>query len=193
MKLTSASAFGALAAAFGAIPGLTILITRLGAPPSNSALFGAITVVFGVLTLALLWAKRKWIKTHPFPGVVTCALLIATAFFAMVLYISLINYCVVASQKAEFHDLPPVYFPLVTAGEIAADIEKLGSRLALVDKYGPSAISAEIAKMPQADLRLSVTTAVLILDLQVTVSLITAAFAILAIRLETSPRESAGR
>jgi hypothetical protein len=123
--------FKGLSAGFSAIPGLGILIGVLGAPPHQSKLFSAITTVFGVLTLAVILTNHDGIKKHQSPGIVACIVMIAIAFVGMLTYLGLLSFCVISSQVPEFADQPAVYFPLATTGDLAASIDKEGSRRAV--------------------------------------------------------------
>src|SRR6266404_3191120 len=49
-------------AAFGALPGVSVMLSEIGTPPDYGKLFGAIIQACGVLALVLLYFNRSWLS-----------------------------------------------------------------------------------------------------------------------------------
>jgi hypothetical protein len=140
----------AVAGVFGAIPGLTVIQSGIGAPPGYKVLFGGVIEAFGTLSLLLLWINRKKIKRLSARRVTKRALALASLCFAFIaVYITLFNYCVVAHQRGT------AYYPLWTSGKIADMVTRAGSRRAAIERYGIAAVDQAIDEMPGVPLELT--------------------------------------
>src|SRR5438105_1728627 len=140
----------AIAGIFGAIPGLTVIQSGIGAPPGYKLLFGGVIEAFGTLSLLVLWVNRKKIKRHAARRVTKWAIaLAALCFVCIALYISLFSFCVVAHKRGT------AYYPLWTSGNIADMVARAGSRKAAIARYGIAEVVQAIDSMPSIALGLT--------------------------------------
>jgi hypothetical protein len=140
----------AVAGVFGAIPGLTVIQSGIGAPPGYKVLFGGVIEAFGTLSLLLLWVNRKKIKRLAARRVTKRTLALASVCFAFIaLYITLFSFCVVVHQRGT------AYYPLWTSGKIADMVARAGSRKAAIERYGIAAVAQAIDEMPGIPLELT--------------------------------------
>lgn len=167
--------FGSAAAVFASIPGLTIMISEAGAPPSRELFFGAVIEAVCVLLLLSLWVKRQSIKEMDHSLVVKYSLSTGVAFFALLLtYVMLFQICVV-----EHHVRGIVYYPIKTSGDIANFIAQYGSRLAVIEGLGHSGAIVSLNKMANIQFWLGLTTAILLTLSTTAFACLTAAFALI--------------
>lgn len=140
----------AVAGVFGAIPGLTVIQSGIGAPPGYKILFGGVIEAFGTISLLLLWVNRKKIKRYSARRVTRLALgLTALCFVCIALYISLFSFCVIEHKRGT------AYYPLWTSGKIADMVSMAGSRKAAIEKYGIASVIQAIDEMPSVSLALA--------------------------------------
>lgn len=155
MKIRSALFAMQLAAVAGlAVP------AYIAAPPGVRWWLAACSLLVGIGLATSLrlagqkpdsWFERKWIA---------CGLAVLSVIM-LFLYFVLHEKCVVRSTRYRTWQASPVYFPLVLRGAIADEVRALGSRTAIIDKYGPGTIRLELERMPNYDWSLSETTALL--------------------------------
>ncbi|HKQ03983.1 MAG TPA: hypothetical protein VJ464_02545 [Blastocatellia bacterium] len=168
--------FVAASGIFAAIPGLVIIQTGLGTPPSYSVLFGGCVEAFGALTLVLLWAnKSKIVRLTARKATRMSVRLAALCFVSLAIYLLLYNLCIVEN--------PPrgtVYYPLWLSGEAAELVALSGGRSAAIGEYGIMGVREAIAKMPS--FALTFTTILLLLIYQAIFNSLAAAFTLIGFR-----------
>jgi hypothetical protein len=170
----------AATAVFILIPGLVIILTGLGTPPTYKILFGGIVEAIGVLVLLLLWTNRERIRRMEKPKITNLSKNCAILFIvALILYIIIYDYCVINVE-----DRATVYFPLWSTGELADLIERAGSRYEAVIKYGKDAIIKATQSM---SLVMSITTIVMLLVYQTIFTSIVIAFGLMIIYIRKVP------
>jgi hypothetical protein len=177
--------FAGLTASLLSLPGIAIMISGLGTPPGRSVLFGGIMEAAGVLILALLLLNRKRIKQKS-PGSITWLAAGCFLFFLFSLYAywAQHEYCLVTSTKQNYAEYGPVYYPLITNGQIEKDIETHGSRRAVVDRYGPRAVAEDLNKMPGIERARLTTDFILSISYQLVFSFLAGTFGLIGIYLE---------
>lgn len=170
----------AIAATFAALPGLSTFVTELGAPPGWQNVFSALLVVVGCLTLGALYVWRALLRKIPRRRVASVA--IAICFVGLLLAIfyfsTFYTICLVTSTKGSFRE-SPVYFPFGLTGEVRKMVDIKGSRVAIVDTYGPAIVSQKLQEMPGAAVDYFVTDATLLLWYSFTIMAFTSAFGLL--------------
>lgn len=168
-----------IAAIFAAVPGLSTLVTQIGAPPGRKEMYAAILTFAGCLTLASVYVCRAYLRNRSAPRVVAIAGLIAVvslvgfAFYTAVFR----EYCSVRATKTQYEDYQPVYFPFCLSGDMDKKVREKGSRAAILDEYGPEQISGELEHMPGVAFARAVTDIVLLLWYGIVIVGFTLAFA----------------
>jgi hypothetical protein len=107
-----------IAAIFAAVPGLSTLVTEIGAPPGRKEMYGAILTFAGCFTLAAVFICRKSLRNFP-PGktvAVSAGLALAGLIVFTIYYAVFHEYCSVRSTKLQYQDDKPIYFPLLVTG-----------------------------------------------------------------------------
>jgi hypothetical protein len=133
----------ALAGVFSAIPGVAVIQSGIGSPPSYKVLFGGVIEAFGAFSLLLLWINRKKIQRLAARRVTRVAVLLTVLCFVLIsVYIALFAICVVEHRRGT------AYYPLWTSGKLADMVTRAGSRRAAIERYGIAAVSEAIDEMP---------------------------------------------
>src|SRR5262249_18779196 len=129
---------------FGALPGVSVMLSEIGTPPDYGKLFGAIIQACGVLALVLLYFNRSSLSNFR-PSFLTkwSIGLMISAFVFLAVYLLLLEYCVVTVQPYK-----PVYFPMAESGDLAEMVRTAGSRAAAILRYGRDAVETAIDQMP---------------------------------------------
>ena len=172
--------FAALSATLASIPGLSVILSGLGAPPGYKLLFGGIIEAFGTLVLFILYVNRKRIQRAAKHRITKTAIILACCSCVSIgLYFLLYQHCVVRHST---HGT--VYFPLYTTGRIAQLITQDGTRYAVLDHFGHHSIITELHSMPSYTFAISLTTFVLMLVYQSISNALAAAFGLLSFYVE---------
>jgi hypothetical protein len=154
---------------FGAIPGLAIIASGIGVPPSYKALFGGVIEAFGALALLLLWANRERLRWMPSSRLTRIVALMGGVSLSLIIaYVIMFNSCVITHQRGD------AYFPIYSSGDLAVMVERGRSREGAIDRYGVDAVREAIRQMGAFPLAL--TTAALLLVYQGIFTSLTIAF-----------------
>ena len=170
-------------ALLGTIPGLTVLVANLGVPPGQKPLFGGVVEACGVFTLLTLWLYRKRLRQVAKFRMVRwtiCSFLGFMVLLAVFLFMK--DKCLIVSTKPHYAKYGTVYFPLWLNGNLRKKVVNEGSRVAIVDKYGPQVIDEKIGK-ECSDAR-SITTIFLLAIFSGVFTLLTLAFGLFGFRLD---------
>lgn len=146
-----------------------LIFTGVARTPSGfqyRLIFGGAALVSGLLSLGLVWFQNTQIAGMPPTKIVRWCVgcLVGFLLFLILLYFGF-DYCVVQTQKDEWKEYGPVYFPLWLKGEVAQLQAQEGSRMAAIDAYGPGDVDEKLDKMPGITFARTVTTVVLCLIL----------------------------
>ena len=167
----------ALSGIFSTIPGLAVIASGIGVPPSYQILFGGVIEALGVLALLILWVNREALRKESRRKITTWAVILgSTSLLLICLYIIAYNHCVVTVG-----DRALVYYPLWLTGEGAAQIARVGGRVAAVSYYGSGGVQAIVDTMGTA---LNVTTALLLFLYQAIFTSLTLAFGVAGFHIE---------
>jgi hypothetical protein len=166
--------FLAASSAFGAIPGIAVIIKGIGAPPNSQLLFGGIIEAFGALSLLILWLNRKNIRLIKADKLTRWSIMLGAISLASFLgYILIYGICVKSDTKGS------TYLPLWLSGDLKVMVERTGSRDAAIQTYGIDAIHNAIRK--EASTALPLTTLVLLAVLLVGLNSLTIAFGLIGL------------
>jgi hypothetical protein len=185
--------FLAASGAFGSIPGITVLMTGLLVPPGQNIIFGSIVEILGVLTILILWVNKGKIERWSQKRVTKWSIGLGIGFvFCLVFYFLLFSEVVVKATDPIYADQPDslktVFFPFWLTGDLAKRVEQEGSRIAVVNKYGPQPIRKAVDSMPNSSNYKAWTTAILVFLYQGVFTLLTVTFGILGCYLKQEPK-----
>lgn len=125
--------FSGISATFALIPGMTILITKLGVPPGASqVVFGASIESVCVLILLTLWVNKQKIGLLPSRLITKYTIIMGVTFVILFIsYLFLYGYYV-----EEVPHSANLLFPLWPGRELAEGLQMHGSQLRLVEAWG---------------------------------------------------------
>jgi hypothetical protein len=168
-------AFGAISAAFGAIPGLLALMVGLGVPPDNNGLFGAVIECFGGLTLLILWGNRGKLKQVPLSRLTKRAVILGLVGLLFILiYLVIYPICVVTCPRWD-----AVLVPLWLSEKLASMVAAQGGRSQALCHYGFTSVYQEAHSNPVS---LGITLGLLLVIYVAGSTCLTAAFGLFAVR-----------
>jgi uncharacterized membrane protein len=177
--------FLAASGVLGVVPGLVTLQSGIGLPPGTKLLFGGTVEAFGAFVLVIIWANQHSLVALSKRIVTQVGIGFAVICFVLLLiYTSLVNFCVVEPQSSQHKEYGPVYYPLWVTGNVSELVDKAGSRTAALDRYGPEDIANKLNEMPCIMLWRIVTTAILLLLYQGIFTTLAAAFGLVALHAE---------
>lgn len=124
------------------VPGLTVVLTNLGTPPTISKLlYGGIVEAIGAFTFLMLYLNRKKISEMSDKKIKTYSIIMFVLFFVSLLtYTVLYNSQVVYSPKYD----TKIFFPFWFGDELGFMIKDAGSKLNAITNYGPQAVADAI-------------------------------------------------
>jgi len=173
-------------AAFACIPGLAAIISGLGAPPNAGVWFGGVGTMIGVFAILAVTLYSEKLAHVPIRRLsIWSALTLGFAILSLTTYAALFDWCVVNHPA-----YGTVVYPLWTSNNLAKMIEQAGGRWNALDRYGTYAIDVEIRKSSSAVWALTIGTFVVFYSAWI--GLFSAAFALLAVRLEGRRAENRG-
>lgn len=165
--------FSSLSKIFGALPGISILLSGIGTPPGYQKLFGGVIEACGCFVLFAIWKnKGRLLRKGIAARTRVAVFLILTSLLAVGAYLVLSSVCIVTDRSGE-----TAYFPLWLKGKLAEKVAEYGSRDKVLDHYGLSSIQAEANSQAVG---LAITTFILLFVYQSIFSCLSAAFGILA-------------
>ncbi len=172
--------FKGASGAFAVLPGFALLVTGLGVPPGYRFLFFGVLEAFGILALLLVYLNRSYIQRMSKKSITSVAIVLAVcALMSIIVYVPLHNLCLIESTKPEYDGFGAIYFPICVTGTLADNVQRLGSRTAAVDGYGPAVIEEQLQRMSGISWRRPVTTIVLLLIYQACFTVLTIAFGLI--------------
>jgi len=173
--------FKLIATTFATIPGLAVLLTNIGVPPDTSiALFAGTIEAIGILTLLIIWLKKKWIVEQPLNRIIRIGIFMAILFLiSLFSYLFLFSYLVI-----EYPDSQPLLFPIYAQGELQAGLSKYGSPFELIHQWGRDDVYKTIQK--SSNVAKNITVLCFLLIYQFIFVSLTGAFAILGLRCKES-------
>jgi hypothetical protein len=175
------------AASFAAIPGIAVIAAGIGTPPNSQVWFGGIVNVVGVGTILLLMMNQKYIRRiSPQRLTKYVGILFTSTLMLFISYVVLYNWCVVSHQR-----WGTVMYPLWATGELARAVEAAGGRWQAFDRYGVNDITSAVLK--SSGLIWGVTLGLFVVTYSSMFACLTAAFAILGIKLESHQAKRARR
>lgn len=170
--------FATISGAFGAIPGLAVLMYGLGAPPGEWKLFGGVTESFGTLTLIILYVNKGKLGQISLRRLTNWAIALGCISFGGIgLYIALHEICIVHCAL-----WGSVLYPLWLSGELAKVVAEHGGREQALCDYG----AIEIVKAMSPVVR-GITIYFLLLVYTAISVCLAAAFGLLAVRHNEPP------
>lgn len=174
-------------AAVAVIPGITVLASGVWVPPGHKPVFAIVLEVFGIGAWLLVRANKESVQALTARVANGIALALFLGFLAAVVgYKLLFDHCVVHATASEWPGQDPVFFPLSLRGDIAKAVADAGSRLTVVDRFGPSEITLKLPAMPDYDTAILWTKVVLLAVYSGMVAILTSLFGILGLRQPNS-------
>jgi hypothetical protein len=169
--------FTSASATFAVVPGVAVLLSNVGVPPTSStALFSSTLEAMGVLTLMILWINKDNIRERSEKNITQIAIGAAIVFIlSLCTYFLLfghLNESVLNSQS--------LFFPLWSQGELKIDLRNFGSRSELITQFGRDDVALLIETTSKT--ALLVTTILLLILYQLIFVPLTFAFGLLAIK-----------
>ncbi len=145
--------FSSISATFALLPGVTILITKLGVPPGASqVVFGAVIESVCVLVLLLLWVNRQRIRQWSFAQITKYTVILGVSFvFMFVSYLFLYGYYVEEVPYTE-----DLLFPVWSGGELKEGLQMYGSQLRLVEAWGRDDVFKVIQSSSSISIQLTI-------------------------------------
>jgi hypothetical protein len=137
----------AVAAVVAAIPGLSLFISKRGAPEGKELLYGMILEIVGAATVLVLWLRRKHIRRLSKRR----AIRVSTACLAVGL-LSVFGY----GSLFDHSDIPSgvgarrFWLPAVAVGPLGTLIDDTpGGRTAIVEAWGAGEVYERLVQTPQ--------------------------------------------
>lgn len=161
-----------LSGIFAILPGIVTIQNGLGTPDQYKFLFGGVVEGVGILILLLLYNQKNNISNWPIVKLRKFTFLSIIGFVvSLILYISLVS---IINIKHESRG--NLVFPIYCKGELKEMVDKSGSRLGAIEKYGIDAVEELITEQPEFSF--IVTKVILLLIFTLTFSFLTFAFGI---------------
>lgn len=125
------------------LPGLTVILTDLGTPPSISkVIYGGIIEACGAFTFLLLYLNRKKIAAITDARINRNSIILFVLFLiSLLVYVVLFNSQVVYSSKYD----TKLFFPFWYKEDLQYMVKQAGSKLNAISSYGPQAVADSIA------------------------------------------------
>ncbi|TRX47264.1 hypothetical protein FNH22_30210 [Fulvivirga sp. M361] len=176
--------FSGISATFALIPGMTILITKLGVPPGASqVVFGASIESVCALTLLMLWVNKQKIKRLPSQRITKYAVILGITFVLMfVSYLFLYGYYV-----EEIPHTADLLFPIWPNGELQEGLQMHGSHMKLVEAWGRDDVYKVIQS--SSSLTIQLTVILFLLNYMGIFMSLTMGFGILGIKIASATKK----
>jgi uncharacterized membrane protein len=169
--------FTSASAAFAVVPGVAVLLSNIGVPPTSStALFSSTLEAIGALTLMILWINKNKIRERTEKKITQLAIGSAIIFIAsLCTYFLLFGHLTESVPHSE-----SLFFPLWPQGELKMDLQKFESRSEMITQFGRDDVAQLIETTSKTTLH--ITTILLLLLYQLIFVPLTFAFGLLAIK-----------
>jgi len=175
--------FTVASAAFAVIPGMAVLISKIGVPPTSStALFSSTLEAMGVLTLMILFVNKNRIRKRTEKNITRLAIGGAIIFIVcFCTYFLLFGYL-----NEDITNSESLFFPLWSQGDLKIYLQEYGSRTELITQFGRD----DVAKLIETTSKTSllITTILFLILYQLIFIPLTYAFGLLAIKSTNSKK-----